>query len=244
MKTSAAGVKFIADFEGFVNGVEPDPVGYCTAYYGHLVRYGPCTAADRARYPAIGATAGLKYLALDLQPYEAAVNRNVKVPLTQGMFDALASFTFNEGTGALAGSTLLRKLNAKDYVGAAGEFAKWNKAGGHVLAGLTRRRAAERKLFLSKSALPHDDYSVLSDTERAWVSKLFYHRRQMRIQEKGGRGPRYYKNLAWARWYKSKLVGRERELLVDLAHGDGGIHHRHERLVIIHAVVTNGARVA
>ncbi|MCY1305462.1 Lysozyme RrrD [compost metagenome] len=73
----------------------------------------------------------------------------MRVPLSQGQFDALASFVFNLGSGNLQCSTLLRKLNAKDYAGAADEFPRWNKAGGKVLAGLTRRRAAERALFLS-----------------------------------------------------------------------------------------------
>jgi peptidoglycan hydrolase-like protein with peptidoglycan-binding domain len=86
-------------------------------------------------------------LAEDVGRFEAAVNRLVKVPLSQGQFDALVSFSFNVGEGALADSTLLRKLNARDYKGARREFARWNKGGGRVLPGLTRRRAAEAKLF-------------------------------------------------------------------------------------------------
>jgi GH24 family phage-related lysozyme (muramidase) len=73
----------------------------------------------------------------------------VKVGLTQGQFDALVSFTYNLGARSLSTSTLLRKLNAGDYAGAADEFLRWNKAGGKVLNGLTRRREAERALFLS-----------------------------------------------------------------------------------------------
>ena len=69
--------------------------------------------------------------------------------LTQGQFDALVSFTYNLGARSLSTSTLLKKLNAGDYRGAADEFPRWNKAGGQVLAGLTRRREAERSLFLS-----------------------------------------------------------------------------------------------
>ena len=78
-------------------------------------------------------------LALDLAKFDAAVD------LQQHEFDALASFTFNLGEGNLAASALLRKLNS----GAAAEFARWNKAGGKVLSGLTRRRAQERALFTS-----------------------------------------------------------------------------------------------
>ena len=69
--------------------------------------------------------------------------------MTQGMFDALISFSFNLGAGSLKGSTLLKKLNADDRAAAANEFLKWNKANGKVLAGLTKRRECERELFLA-----------------------------------------------------------------------------------------------
>jgi len=71
----------------------------------------------------------------------------VKVKLKPWQFDALVSFTYNVGAGALAGSTLLKKVNAQDFEGAALEFHKWNKGGGKVLAGLTRRRASESLLY-------------------------------------------------------------------------------------------------
>jgi len=76
-----------------------------------------------------------------------AVARAAVVPLTQGQFDALVSFTFNLGAPALEGSSLLRKLNAGDVVGAAAEFPKWCHAGNAVLPGLVTRRARERALF-------------------------------------------------------------------------------------------------
>jgi GH24 family phage-related lysozyme (muramidase) len=68
-------------------------------------------------------------------------------PTTQRQFDALVSFAYNVGTANLASSTLLRKHKAGDFAGAAAEFAKWNKANKKVMAGLTRRRAAEAKLY-------------------------------------------------------------------------------------------------
>lgn len=70
-------------------------------------------------------------------------------PATQSQFDALVSFAFNLGVGNLKKSTLLKKFNAGDIQGAVLQFKSWNKAGGKVLAGLTRRRDAEMKLFLS-----------------------------------------------------------------------------------------------
>lgn len=76
------------------------------------------------------------------------VNDHVTVPLTQNQFDALVDFTFNCGAGAFKSSTLLKKLNAGDYGGAVAELARWNKDNGKVVAGLTRRRAAEQDLFI------------------------------------------------------------------------------------------------
>ena len=85
-----------------------------------------------------------------LASYEAGVSRYVLVPVTQGQFDALVSFAYNVGLSAFKDSTLLRLVNARDYAGAAAQFARWNKAGGKVLPGLTRRREAERKLFVGR----------------------------------------------------------------------------------------------
>ena len=90
----------------------------------------------------------------DMRIFEKGVRDLVKVPLSQNQFDALVSFSYNVGTGALGKSTLLKKLNAGDYKGAAEEFKKWNKAGGKVLKGLTRRRESEANVFAGKSD-PH-----------------------------------------------------------------------------------------
>lgn len=86
----------------------------------------------------------------DNKRFEDAIHRHIKVPLTQLQFDALVSWSFNVGAGRLdpKNQTLARKLNARDYRGAADEFLKWNRAGGKVLAGLTNRRKAERDMFL------------------------------------------------------------------------------------------------
>lgn len=78
------------------------------------------------------------------------VKKLVKVGLTANQLGALTSFAYNCGIGALQTSTLLKKLNKGDLYGAADEFLRWNKAGGKVLAGLTKRRQAERNLFLSE----------------------------------------------------------------------------------------------
>jgi len=92
--------------------------------------------------------------------YEAAVRRLVAVELEPCQFDALVSFTYNCGEGNLGKSTLLKKVNAKDFDGAAKEFARWNKGGGKVLAGLTRRRASEALLF---QGIADDNYDGKPD---------------------------------------------------------------------------------
>ena len=84
----------------------------------------------------------------DVTLAERAVLRLITVPLADGQFDALVSFTFNLGGRALEGSTLLRLLNAGSRWAAADEFPKWILAGGKILPGLVTRRAAERALFL------------------------------------------------------------------------------------------------
>lgn len=83
----------------------------------------------------------------DLARFDTGVMRAVKVPVAPHERAALISFAYNVGLGAFSRSTLLRKLNAGDKAGAAKEFARWNRANGKVMAGLTRRRAAEAALF-------------------------------------------------------------------------------------------------
>ena len=96
---------------------------------------------------------------IDIAKFEREVSSLVKVPVSQGQFDALVCFAYNAGSDidadtipeGLGDSTLLRKLNAGDYAGAAAEFPKWNKNDGKVMRGLIRRRAAEAALFAGKS---------------------------------------------------------------------------------------------
>ena len=83
----------------------------------------------------------------DMTHFEAAVSKLVRVQLNQHQFDALVSFCYNCGEGNLAKSTLLKKVNAKDFAGAAQEFKKWVKAGGRTLKGLVRRRNSESLMF-------------------------------------------------------------------------------------------------
>lgn len=146
MQTSEKGIALIKQFEGCKLTAYQDSVGVWTIGYGWTK---PVDGKPIRAGMTIKQEAAERLLKTGLVSYESDVFRLVKVGLTQGQFDALMSFTYNLGARSLSTSTLLRKLNAGDYAGAADEFLRWNKAGGKVLNGLTRRREAERALFLS-----------------------------------------------------------------------------------------------
>ena len=145
MKTSARGVDLIKSFEGLELEAYRDAVGIWTIGYGH-------TAAAGAPRPAAGLVISeeeaTEILARDLRQYEAAISRTLKRVPTQNQFDAMVSLCYNIGEGAFAGSSVIRYFNAGDFEMAAERFLLWNKAKGRELKGLTRRREAERKLFL------------------------------------------------------------------------------------------------
>lgn len=140
MKTSSNGRALIREYEGEKLTAYVCPAGVLTIGVGH-------TGSDVTRGLTITKAQSDSLLVADLAKFEAAVAAAVKVPLTQNQFDALVSFAFNVGAGALRSSTLLKLLNARDYAGAAAQFGRWNKGGGRVLPGLTKRRAAEAALF-------------------------------------------------------------------------------------------------
>lgn len=186
MKTSPNGIKFLKNHEGCRLHAYPDPEsalfkecekrkispysgGYkaiknwpnikalpWTIGYGHTNNVRPDDVITQAQAD--------KLLLIELVPRENAINKLVKVPLTQNQFDALVSFVYNEGIAALQKSTLLRKLNAKDYIGAANElihvkgtnergrdiYDGWIYAGGAISNGLVTRRKDEKALFLKK----------------------------------------------------------------------------------------------
>ncbi|HDT2136503.1 TPA: lysozyme [Enterobacter roggenkampii] len=146
MQTSDKGIALIKEFEGCKLTAYQDSVGVWTIGYGWTQ---PVDGKPIRAGMTINQETAERLLKTGLVSYESDVSRLVKVGLTQGQFDALVSFTYNLGARSLSTSTLLRKLNAGDYAGAADEFLHWNKAGGKVLNGLTRRREAERALFLS-----------------------------------------------------------------------------------------------
>lgn len=139
---SAAGSAGIIVHEGMINRVYLDPIGIPTVCAGHTKTV---TRADLGK--VFSPARCQELLRQDLHDAEQAVKRSVKVPITQAQYDALVSFTFNVGGGALHKSTLVRKLNAGDCWGAGAEFARWTMAGGKHLRGLEIRRADERAAF-------------------------------------------------------------------------------------------------
>ena len=154
MKTSDVGIELIKKYEGCVLKAYKCPSGVWTIGYGHTngVKSGMQITKAQA----------LDYLKQDLSVFEKAVTNYVKVPLNQNQFDALVSFSFNCGAGALKTSTLLQKLNSSDYNGAANEFPRWKKSNGKVLNGLVRRRQEEKELFLKTNYLSNKTYKGVS----------------------------------------------------------------------------------
>jgi len=137
---SDRGIDAIKIFEGFRTGAYQCSAGVWTIGYGHTkgVERGDTISVKDAR----------ALLNEDIGECEQSVRNNVRVELTQGMFDALCSFVFNFGNEKFANSTLLKYLNEGEYVAAAMEFDKWVFSKGVKEAGLVRRREQEKKMFL------------------------------------------------------------------------------------------------
>lgn len=138
-----SGGYLIAPHEGKVNKTYVDPVGILTSCYGHTgkeLKLGQKFTDDQC----------LDQLAEDLKEHDTQMMNLVRVPLNDNQHAAFLSFTYNVGVGNFKSSTLLRKLNSKDYTGACNELPKWKYAGGKVLNGLVTRREQERLMCLGE----------------------------------------------------------------------------------------------
>ena len=142
MRLNERGLELIKSFEGLKLKAYLCPAGVPTIGYGCTegVKMGMTITLEQAE----------SMLLAELEEFDAGVTKLVKVELTGDEHSALVAFAYNVGLGALKSSTLLKMLNAGDKAGAAEQFLRWNKAKGKVLAGLTRRRKAERALFLGE----------------------------------------------------------------------------------------------
>ena len=142
---SDAGIALTKGFEGLRLTAYRDCGGVLTIGYGH-------TGPDVVEGMTIDEAEAEALLRADMQSAVDCVNRGVTAAIAQNQFDALVDFCFNVGCGAFLNSTLLRKVNATDFAGAAAQFALWVHAGGEVVAGLVRRRKLEAEMFLNHSA--------------------------------------------------------------------------------------------
>ncbi|HHC0136910.1 lysozyme [Klebsiella phage YX3973] len=144
MKLSQRGIDLIKQFEGYSSKAYPDPAtggAPWTIGYGTIkgVKPGMIITAEQAE----------KMLRDDVAKFESGVSSLITAPTTQGQFDAMVSLAYNIGLGNFGKSTLLKKHNARCYTCAADQFRVWNRANGKVMNGLTKRRAAERQVYMS-----------------------------------------------------------------------------------------------
>lgn len=154
MEMSENGLELLKQWEGFKLQEYKDSAGLPTIGVGHLI-----TKSEQASGEIVINGIPVQYkngltdqqvldlLSQDVKPAEDAVNKGVTVALDQNQFDALVSFTFNVGTGAFNGSTLLKVLNQGQYDQVPDQLRRWNKAGGKVVQGLVNRRENEIKLW-------------------------------------------------------------------------------------------------
>lgn len=149
-QTSSRGIALIKSEEGFSATAYPDGKTATGAQlysiaYGHQIVSGdgltPKSIVSPERAEQI--------LRADIASREIAIRQSVRVPLTQNQFDALVSLSYNIGIGAFKSSTLVKRLNERNYQAALAEFAVWNKSGGKVNPVLVARRQREQQLFAS-----------------------------------------------------------------------------------------------
>lgn len=138
-------LNFIAKHEGFRKNIYMCPGGYETIGYGHLI-----TKQNRDSFlNGVTEKEAIIILEKDIKKAEYDVLKFINVPLSDNQFDALVSFTFNLGGGALQRSGLRRKVNREEHDLVPNEFNKWVFSGGVKLLGLVKRRAEEAKMYQS-----------------------------------------------------------------------------------------------
>ncbi|MDU7405652.1 MAG: lysozyme [Citrobacter portucalensis] len=144
MKLSQTGIDLIKQFEGYSSRAYPDPA---TGGEPWTIGYGTTKGIKPGM--VINAEQAEKMLRDDVVKFETGVTKLLTAPTSQQQFDAMVSLAYNIGLGNFGKSTLLRKHNEKCYSCAANQFPVWNRAAGKVMNGLTRRRNAERALYMS-----------------------------------------------------------------------------------------------
>ena len=143
MKISSDGLEFIKQAEGCKLHAYQDSVGVWTIGVGHTKGVVEGQIITQGMSDA--------FLEDDLQDVYPCIEAHVHVPLSQGQFDSVCSWIFNLGCGAFKGSTFLNKINKQEWSEAAAQILRWDHAGDKKLAGLTKRRQGESKMFLDSS---------------------------------------------------------------------------------------------
>jgi lysozyme len=143
VKLSQKGIELIKQFEGYSSKAYPDPA---TGGAPWTIGYGTTKGVKPGM--VITAQQAEKMLRDDVAKFESGVSSLITAPTTQGQFDAMVSLAYNIGLGNFGKSTLLKKHNARCYTCAADQFRVWNRANGKVMNGLTKRRAAEREVYM------------------------------------------------------------------------------------------------
>lgn len=141
--------KIAEPFEGFVSDPYHDPVGYPTRGYGELLSLEKW--ADLKQWKSVTREEAHQNLMNHMLKDLSAIRRLISVSLSEAQEGSLIDFAYNLGTGALQSSTLRRRLNQGIYEDVPAQLMRWNKAGGRILRGLTRRREAEASLWVSGS---------------------------------------------------------------------------------------------
>lgn len=138
------GINLLKHFEGFRDQAYPDPA---TGGDPWTIGYGFTRGVKPGDYISeIEAEARLKD---EIAEFELGVIKHITHVTTDYQLSAMVSLAYNIGLGNFQGSTVLRKHNIGEFFAAANAFLLWNKAAGHVMAGLTRRREAERSLYVN-----------------------------------------------------------------------------------------------
>lgn len=147
MKTSQNGIQLIKFYEGFSAKPYMCPANYLTIGYGHVISQAEKQKTSDLQNFKITKQQAEEILQNDLIRFENSILNLITTKLNQNQFDALVSFVYNLGAGALQRSTLRQKINRGEHNQAAAEFMRWIYAGGKILQGLINRRQAEANLY-------------------------------------------------------------------------------------------------
>ena len=169
MKVNSRGYRLICEFEGFRAEAYRDAVGMLTIGYGHTERAGLPVVTTGMR---VTRTQARRILERDVASFAAGVRAALRVTVNDNQFSALVSFAYNVGLQAFQKSSVLAAVNRGEFAAVPRRLALWVKAGGAVLPGLVRRRAAESALFMESAAGAHAGPAPKSDPAPSVVGPL------------------------------------------------------------------------